>query len=48
MEQLNIHNYEAFYLDFLEGNLNEEETSQLFCFLDENPSLKIEVENKSS
>ena len=45
MEQLNIHNYEAFYLDFLEGNLNEEETSQLFCFLDENPSLKIEVEN---
>jgi hypothetical protein len=45
MEQLNIHNYEAFYLDFLEGNLNKEESAQLFRFLDENPSLKIEEEN---
>ena len=45
MEQLNKHNYEAFYLDFLEGNLNVEETVQLFRFLDENPELKLEDEN---
>ncbi len=45
MEHLNIHNYEAFYLDFLEGNLNVKDTALLFRFLDENPSLKLEVEN---
>jgi len=45
MEQLNIYNYEAFYLDFLDGNLNQEDVAQLFRFLDENPSLKIEEEN---
>jgi hypothetical protein len=45
MEQLNRHNYEVFYLDFLEGNLNEEGTAQLLRFLDENPDLKLEDEN---
>lgn len=45
MEQLNRHNYEVFYLDFLEGNLNEKESAQLFLFLDENPDLKLEDEN---
>ncbi len=45
MEQLNIHNYEAFYLDFLEGNLEEVDAVQLLRFLDENPSLKLEDEN---
>jgi len=45
MEQLNKHNYEAFYLDFLDGNLNQEDAAQLFRFLNENPSLKIEEEN---
>ncbi len=42
METININNYEAFYLDFLEGNLNEEETALLFVFLDENPELKLD------
>ena len=45
MEQLNRHNYESYYLDFLEGNLNEEKSIQLFRFLDENPDLKLVDEN---
>lgn len=44
MERISIFNYEAFYLDFLEGNLNEEDTRVLMNFLDENPSLKMEDE----
>ena len=42
METINSTNYEAFYLDFLEGNLNEEETALLFVFLDENPEFKLD------
>ncbi len=44
MEKINKNNYEAFYLDFLEGNLNEEDTALLLTFLDENPDLKLEDE----
>jgi hypothetical protein len=44
METLNKNNYEAYYLDFLEGNLNEEDTSMLFLFLENNPELKLEDE----
>jgi len=42
MERISIFNYEAFYLDFLEGNLNEEDTALLIAFLDANPDLKME------
>ncbi len=42
MEKINIFNYEIFYLDFLEGNLNEENTSLLLAFLEEHPELKME------
>lgn len=42
MERISIFNYEAFYLDFLEGNLSEEDTCVLMKFLEENPSLKME------
>ena len=42
MERISIFNYEAFYLDFLEGNLNEEDTALLFAFLDKHPELKEE------
>jgi len=45
MKKINIHNYEAFYLDYLEGNLNEENVALLFSFLDENPDLKNELED---
>lgn len=41
MERISIFNYEAFYLDFLEGNLSEEDTVLLFEFLDKHPELKL-------
>jgi hypothetical protein len=44
MERISIFNYEAFYLDFLEGNLSEEDAALLLAFLDENPQLKVEDE----
>lgn len=44
MEKISIFNYEAFYLDFLEGNLNEADTALFLNFLDENPDLKMEEE----
>jgi hypothetical protein len=39
---INIENYESFYLDFLDGNLNENDTALLLAFLEENPSLKVD------
>ena len=42
MERISIFNYEAFYLDFLEGNLNEEDTALLMAFLEANPDLKLD------
>ncbi|MEY3236682.1 MAG: hypothetical protein RI883_783 [Bacteroidota bacterium] len=44
MERISIFNYEAFYLDFLEGNLSEEDAALLLAFLEENPHLKVEEE----
>lgn len=44
MERISIFNYEAFYLDFLEGNLNEEDTLLLMNFLEENPELNMEID----
>ncbi len=41
MERISIFNYEAFYLDFLEGNLNEEDTALLMAFLEANPDLDV-------
>jgi hypothetical protein len=44
MERISIFNYEAFYLDLLEGNLSEKDTVLLFEFLDKHPELKLEDE----
>lgn len=41
-EQVNIHNYEAFYLDFIEGNLDETTSLALQDFLAEHPELEID------
>lgn len=35
-------NYESFYLDFLEGNLSEQDAASLLAFLDQHPELKLE------
>ncbi|MEN9998171.1 MAG: hypothetical protein RI922_1161 [Bacteroidota bacterium] len=45
MERISIFNYEAFYLDFLEGTLSEEETALFLAFLEEHPELQLEDEN---
>lgn len=44
MERISIFNYEAFYLDFLEGNLNEEDTALLLDFLEKHPDLMVDAE----
>lgn len=41
-DQINRKNYEAFYLDYLEGNLDEDATLVLFAFLADNPELQVE------
>lgn len=43
-EVINIANYEAFYLDYLEGNLSEELTVALEAFLAEHPELEVDQE----
>lgn len=44
LERISIFNYEAFYLDHLEGNLGDEDTALLLAFLEENPELKMDDE----
>lgn len=39
---INEHNYEAYFLDYHEGNLPEEGIRALMAFLDENPGLREE------
>lgn len=43
--RIDRNNYEAFFLDFHEGNLSEGLTRELFSFLDSNPDLKEEFES---
>ena len=42
--KINHTNYEIFYLDYLEGNLNQDDTRLLLQFLDKNPELALEDE----
>lgn len=42
--KVTIHTYEEIYLDFLEGNLDEETSNSLLNFLEEHPELKWENE----
>lgn len=44
-ERISIFNYEAFYLDYLEGNLGEEDTALLLAFLEEHPDLVEEEDD---
>lgn len=40
-----LYNYEAWLLDYAEGNLSAEQTDMLFAFLEKHPELKTELEN---
>ena len=44
MEKINSHNYEAFFLDYMEGTLSAQQEFELIDFLDRNPDLKAELE----
>lgn len=48
MDRISIFNYEAFYLDYLEGNLSEEDTTLLMEFFDANPDLRMDDEELPS
>ncbi|MFD1553661.1 hypothetical protein DNU06_10295 [Putridiphycobacter roseus] len=43
MIKVDIYNYEAFYLDYLEGNLNAKDSQVLLSFLDTHPACAAEV-----
>lgn len=43
MEKINRHNYESFFLDYLEGNLTAEKEKELIDFIETNPDLKDEL-----
>jgi hypothetical protein len=40
--KINIDNYEVFYLDYLEGNLDQESSLDLFAFLAKHPDLQVD------
>ena len=44
MEKISIFNYESYYLDYLEGNLGEEDTRMLMEFLEKYPECALENE----
>lgn len=43
---INRNNYEAWFLDYAEGNLSEEQIAELFLFLESHPDLKEEFEEE--
>lgn len=44
MEKIDLHNYEAWFLDYSEGKLSEIQISEVNQFLDSNPELRAELE----
>ena len=45
MGKIGRHNYEAFFLDYLEGTLSDEERIKVQDFLIANPDLKEELDS---
>ncbi|MBL7922466.1 MAG: hypothetical protein JNJ40_19270 [Bacteroidia bacterium] len=45
MSNINLHNYEAFLIDYLDGNLNEGAVAELKAFVLANPQLEIDLED---
>lgn len=45
MAQINVHNYEAFLLDYFEGRLNEENIQALKTFAAKHPELNIDLDD---
>jgi hypothetical protein len=45
MNRINFSNYEAWLLDYAEGNLSAEDTAELLLFLEQHPELQTDVDN---
>jgi hypothetical protein len=45
MRIIDLHNYEAFLLDYLDGNLNEDDCANLRAFVIAHPELEIDLED---
>jgi hypothetical protein len=45
MNRINFNNYEAWLLDYTEGNLSAEDTAELLLFLEQHPELQMDVDN---
>ena len=45
LKRINKHNYEVFFLDYIEGKLDDSYLNEFEKFLDENPSLKEELQD---
>jgi hypothetical protein len=43
--KINRNNYEEFFLDYYDGNLNPNQISELFLFINENPEIKKEFDS---
>lgn len=43
--RISLHNYEAFFLDYIEGKMSPAEVAELMAFLANNPDLKAELNN---
>ena len=48
MSKITTYNYEAFLLDYWEGNLPAEDTAELILFINNNPALNIELNDLSN
>jgi len=42
MLNINLNNYEIYFIDYFDGNLTAEQAAELFLFLEKNPTLKEE------
>jgi hypothetical protein len=45
MNRINFINYEAWLLDYAEGNLSIEDIAELLLFLEQHPELQMDVDN---
>jgi hypothetical protein len=45
MNRINFNNYEAWLLDYAEGNLPAEDTAELLLFMEQHPELQTDVDN---
>ncbi len=46
MSKINLHNYEAFWLDYLENNLSPQDTAEFMLFVSQHPELSIDLEDE--